>query len=360
VACSFAEMLATAQGDGFFETDRAGIISTISMRTAELYERSSKTLLGRPVLGLVALKETAKLRAFLEEPARFAGTERPFVRLAGASENLEVLMFAEGMAGIVTGYFGLVHTTKSPSSTQSSASGISDSSLLERIGRGIRRPLNTIMGFSELIQSGSFGVTEIGKYVEYASDINASGHEISAMVDELEQFSQLRSGEFNANPVDVDLGVLLDHVEARIRTYATRARVLVRSAISHELPKISADSATLEQALLNLLASAIDQTPPGAQVVLSAHQSQDGSVEIHVRDSSVATLEGFEERFVVFRDGTNLEGDSLQPIRSTMGLALTRTLLAVNACSLTVDPTAGVGTLMSLTIPTDLVIRPLI
>lgn len=360
VARNFAEMLATAQNDGFFETNRAGVITNTSGRTAELFGRAEQVLVGRPVLGLVALNESAKLRAFLEEPARFAGDERPFVRLAGAQDGLEILIFAEGMAGIVKGYFGLVHRSHKTDAKSKRTDRLSDPALLERIGRGIRRPLNTIIGFSELIQSGAFGVIENDKYREYTQDINASGHEISGLVDELEQYSRLTGNEYEPNAAVFDLGLLLDKVVARIRRHASNKRVLVRSAISNDLPHISADSATLEQAFLNLLASAIEQTPEGAKVILSAHQVEDGSVEIHVRDSSMADIEGLEDRFVVFRDGTNNSGENLRPVKSTVGLALTRTLLAVNACSLTVDPTSGVGSLMSLVIPTDLVVKPIV
>jgi hypothetical protein len=38
-----------------------------------------------------------------------------------------------------------------------------------------------------------------------------------------------------------------------------------------------------------------------------------------------------------------------------VGLALTRSLVAVNACTLTVAPAGAVGTLFSLTIPADLI-----
>ena len=42
-------------------------------------------------------------------------------------------------------------------------------------------------------------------------------------------------------------------------------------------------------------------------------------------------------------------------MRSSVGLALTRSLLAVNALQLSVDPAVGVGTMFSLLIPADLV-----
>ena len=67
------------------------------------------------------------------------------------------------------------------------------------------------------------------------------------------------------------------------------------------LPRVTADRASLAQAVLNLLASAIDQTPMGGAVVISAQRHDDGSIAIHVRDASVNAVD-MAERFVVFRE----------------------------------------------------------
>jgi sensor histidine kinase regulating citrate/malate metabolism len=85
-------------------------------------------------------------------------------------------------------------------------------------------------------------------------------------------------------------------------------------------------------------------------VVLSAQPDDAGGVSINVRDSAHNVVD-MGERFVVFRDGVGRDGETLTPIRSSVGLALTRALLDVNQTSLAVDPAGNVGTLFSLTIP---------
>ena len=191
---------------------------------------------------------------------------------------------------------------------------------------------------------------------EYARDIRTAGLEIAVLVDELDDFTRLRDGRYAPRPSDVDLGALLESCMVRVRPQAGAARVLVRSAISEQLPRIRADRSSLGQALLNLLASAIDQTPIGGSVILSAQAEEDGGIAIHVRDGAQSGAD-LGERFVVFRDGVDKDGEQLAPVRSSVGLALTRSLLAVNACSLSVDPTAGTGTLFSLHIPADAIVR---
>jgi signal transduction histidine kinase len=353
---AFAELVAANRTDGFLETGRSGVLTHASGEARLILGLSEEQLLGRPISQLADPGDLPALKAFLERPARFAETARPAITFRGTGPGIEILLFAQGQAGIVSGYFGFIRrreASRLPSLAAPLAEA--DPALLERLSRGVRRPLNTVIGFSDLIGSAAFGPIENARYLEYARDIKTAGLEISALVDELDDFARLRDGRYTARTTDIDLVALLESSIVRVRGRANAARVLVRSAISERLPRIRADRASLSQAVLNLLASAIDQTPQDSSVVLSAQLDEAGGITIHVRDSANHTVD-LGERFVVFRDGTGRDGETLAPIRSSVGLALTRALLAVNAATLSVEPTFGAGTLFALVIPPENVV----
>lgn len=350
---AFAQTLADVRGDGFFEATRTGVVSGITQKAASLLGQEGP-LEGKPLTGLIAGSDVATLREFLDRPARFAETARPCLTLRSVSGKAEIIVFAQGQAGVVTGYFGFVRGRDTAPVRISTSQADADPALLGRIGRGVRRPLNTIMGFSELLRSG---MLDAEKLEGYARDIGTAGQEIAALVDELEDYARLRDGRYLPQRSSIELTALLESCVVRIRQQASSARVFVRNAISETLPRVTADRASLEQAVLNLLASAIDQTPTGGAVVISAQREDDGAIAIHVRDSSNSTVD-MAERFVVFRDGVGKDGQLLAPVRSSVGLALTRSLLAVNAFSLSVDPAGELGLLFTLVIPADLVEKP--
>jgi len=361
---AFAEIAAEAREEGFILADRAGTITHLSGHGTVLLGRTAQELTGKPLAILVSKNDMDPLRQFLEKPARFAETARPSLAATTEDGDTDIMLFAEGQAGVVSGYFGFLRKRYRIAPVAAAAGPIVGTTtdddiepgMLGRLSRGIRRPLNTIIGFADLIRSSAFGGQQNERYVEYARDIRTAGLEIAVLVDELDDFSRLRDGRYAPRPADVDLAALLDSCMVRVKSQAASARVLVRSAISEALPRVHADRASLGQALLNLLASAIDQTPIGGSVILSAQTDDDGNIAIHVRDGA-ATGTDLGERFVVFRDGVDKDGEQLGPVRSSVGLALTRSLLAVNACSLSVDPTAGTGTLFSLLIPADLIVK---
>jgi signal transduction histidine kinase len=353
VVRNFAELLAEMGEDGFFATDRSGVINSVSLHARILLGETEQELIGQPLGRVIAEGEVADLRRFLERPARFAETERPGIMLTSNRPDTRLTLFAEGQAGVVTGYFGLVRrlVTSAPTVRPAAVQDDIEPSMLTRITRGVRRPLNSIIGFAELIRSSQ---SDPVRYQEYARDVRMAGEEIATLVDELDDFARLREGRYEAKADDIELVTLLDTCLARVRVQAANARVLVRSAVSEHLPQVTADRASLTQAILNLLASAIDQTPTGGTVILSAQQEEDGAIVVNVRDNGEKRSD-LGERFVVFRDGVGKDGETLMPVRSSVGLALTRSLLAVNALKLNVDPAAaGAGTLFSLVIPAEL------
>lgn len=343
----FAADFAALSGAGYIETDRIGII-TASGGSYESLPPNARA--GERISQIVASEDHAALSRFLTLPARFAETERPAITLRGRLPNTTLRLFALGRAGVVSGYSGIFerngHVPAAPGALPAAA--------LARIGRELRRPLNTIVGFSELMISESFGAVSNPRYLEYARDINVAGSAITDLADELDDYVRLAEGKQELSPDDIDLSALLADCLVRVRGQAGTERVLLRSAISERLPMVRADSATLRQAILNMLASAINEAGEGSKVVLSAQRDDDGAVSIHVRDAARKPGE-LAEQFVVYRDGESRDGTPRQPVRSSIGLTLTRTLVAVNACSLSLEPASEEGTIMTLTIPSTLI-----
>src|SRR5690606_31197008 len=103
---AFAQSFAEVRGDGYVETNRAGVINASTARGASLLGVDGR-LEGRPLSALAAPTELAALREFLERPARFAESARPCLTLRSSS-GAEIIVFAQGQAGVITGYFGFV------------------------------------------------------------------------------------------------------------------------------------------------------------------------------------------------------------------------------------------------------------
>ena len=99
-----ADMRCAAATPSTDPADRAGIVTSFA---AGAPDRTSVAE-GAPLGVLVAQAEQSALRNFLALPARYAGGVRPAIALKGARAGQTLTLFAEGRAGIVSGYFGLL------------------------------------------------------------------------------------------------------------------------------------------------------------------------------------------------------------------------------------------------------------
>ncbi|MCB9993233.1 MAG: PAS domain-containing protein [Hyphomicrobiaceae bacterium] len=348
------ETLSAARQEGVARVDEHGTIIDANQRVVDIVGHPERVLVGRPLALFVKQADAEKLSDHL---ARVTDQE-PKV-----PEVLSLDLIGGARAQLVTlpdrpsDSLQAAHllVVADAAETGPGSQARPDAALLNRLSRGIRRPLNTITGFSQLIEGEAFGPAGTQRYVDYARDINAASREIEGLIDELDDYAQIESGTYPTDEKAFSLGELISECEAKVRHQASVRQVLVRSAVSENLPLVRADRASMRKALLNLLASAIDQSSTGGKVVLSAQYEDDGSVAVHVRDSSSGG-DDLADRFSVFREQTGKRDEEMVPLKSSMGLALTRSLLAVNSCSLLVGPASGTGTLMTLRVPQALIV----
>jgi signal transduction histidine kinase len=80
---------------------------------------------------------------------------------------------------------------------------------LANMSHELRTPLNSIIGFSETLKTQLFGPLGTPKYEEYASDINASGHHLLEVINDILDISKIEAGEISLAEEDVDLPVLV-------------------------------------------------------------------------------------------------------------------------------------------------------
>jgi signal transduction histidine kinase len=105
------------------------------------------------------------------------------------------------------------------------------SDFLAKVGHEIRIPLNSIIGFSELMLEERFGALGHDRYREYLRGIRAAGEHLLSLADDLHDLSNIDAGRLQLALAGVDLNELIQQCVAIIQPQANRARVLVRVAL---------------------------------------------------------------------------------------------------------------------------------
>ena len=150
------------------------------------------------------------------------------------------------------------------------------------VSHDLRAPLRHIAGYTELLTEIE-GPTLSERGRRFLSHINEAARFAGTLVDNLLNFSQM--GRSALRMSDVDLNALIDSIRTELAPdYADRDIVWEVGA----LPKVVADPAFINMALLNLLSNAIKYTRgrTPARIEIGARQSET-EVEVYIRDNGV-------------------------------------------------------------------------
>nr|WP_155125565.1 PAS domain-containing sensor histidine kinase [Pseudovibrio flavus] len=222
------------------------------------------------------------------------------------------------------------------------------SEFLSTIGHEIRTPLNAIIGFAEVMLEERFGDLGSDRYKEYLRDIERSGSHILSLLNDLLDLSKIEAGKMELAFEAVAADEILRECVALLQPQANRERILMRTSLPTDIPRVVADPRKLRQITLNLLSNAIKYNRPGGQVIVSLSSEPTGEVKLRVRDTgegmSAADLNAAMEPFRQLNPTMDVQGTGL-------GLPLTKAMTEANRAIFSIESEEGVGTLVEITFP---------
>jgi PAS domain S-box-containing protein len=226
---------------------------------------------------------------------------------------------------------------------------------LAKVSHEIRTPLNAMTGFAEVIMAERFGPIGNERYREYVRDIHAAGTHIVAMLNDLLDLSKAETGQIDLNFANVNLNELTQQCVAIMQGQANRARIIIRTSLTPNLPRVLADERSLRQIVLNLLSNSIRFTGPGGQVIVSTVYSDAREGVLRVRDTGAgmsekdiqAALEPFNETATSGSFGSGGTG---------FGLSLTKALAEANRAHFNLKSAPNAGTLVEVAFPPSRVV----
>lgn len=230
------------------------------------------------------------------------------------------------------------------------------SDFLAKVSHEIRTPLNAIIGFSEMMSNERFGPIGNQRYIEYANDISRSGRHVLDIVNDLLDISKIEAGEMDLDFTAVRLNATVMEAISLLQPQANTQRVIVRTALSERVPDVVADTRSVKQILINVIANAIKFTPSGGQIVVSTSYEPNGCVVLRIRDTGIGmSREELEQAMKPFKQAPS--GAARQRGEGTgLGLPLTKAMTEANRATFSVSSTPNEGTLVEISFPSQRVL----
>jgi len=213
---------------------------------------------------------------------------------------------------------------------------------LAKVSHEVRTPLNSILGFTELMLEERLGAIGNPRYRGYVEDIHQSGLYALSLLNDLLDISKIDAGKFDLDFTAVDLPELIEACVNSLQPLARRERILLRTSLAANLPAVIADRRRLKQILLNLLSNAIKFTNAGGQVIVSARLIDGGDLRLRVHDTGVGMTE--DEIAAAMQPFHQLDTAPRKQTGTGLGLPVTKALVEANRAQLLIASERGAGT----------------
>lgn len=219
------------------------------------------------------------------------------------------------------------------------------SEFITNVSYELRTPLNTIIGFTELLADQYFGELN-ERQASYTRHILEASQILLSLIDNILDLALIDAGRLELDRRDVDIRVMMDEVIKLTETHKRTA--VVELDCPDDIGSLKGDERRLKQVLWNLLTNAMAHTPPEGRICLSARQEGNGTL-FTIADTGPGIAEEDQARILGRFETTQSGGERGAGLG--LGLALVKSFVELHGGRLTLESCPGEGTTVSFTIP---------
>lgn len=153
--------------------------------------------------------------------------------------------------------------------------------LIGDVSHELRTPLTAIKGSMEGLMDGVLPATD-----ETYQQVHAEAERLNHLVNDLQELSRVEARAYQLDIRPLDASTLVRTVTKRLFPHAESKRITLDFELSPDLPHVLADEDRAVQVLTNLTGNALQYTPDGGRVTISAKRISN-AIQFSVRDTGI-------------------------------------------------------------------------
>jgi PAS domain S-box-containing protein len=216
---------------------------------------------------------------------------------------------------------------------------LAKSDFLSSMSHELRSPLNAILGFTQLMDSGDPLPAPSQK--ESIDQILKAGWHLLNLINEILDLARVESGILSLSPEPTALGEILSECQAMIEPQAQKQGITISFPPSHIPYFVVADRTRLKQVLINLLSNAIKYNQSAGKVTVECTASVTDRVRVSVKDTGAGLPP--EKLAQLFQPFNRLGQEAGGQEGTGIGLVVAKQLIELMGGVIGVESTVGVG-----------------
>ena len=221
---------------------------------------------------------------------------------------------------------------------------------ISTLGHEIRNPLNSILGFSEILQSSSISEED---RISYAGYINKSGKLLFRLLSDIIDISKIEAGKIHIAKSDIYINKELSELAKLYKDLAPtqEKHINIKLSVSKNDPKfkIKSDLLRLTQIFRNLIDNAINYSK-GSNITFGYDRVTTSKIRFFVMDDGQGIDKEFISKIFNFFERGKLEEITHQDGKG-LGLAICRNIVNKLGGNIKVKSVQGKGTIFYFTLP---------
>jgi len=222
------------------------------------------------------------------------------------------------------------------------------SDFLAKMSHELRTPLNSIIGFSDLVLSGSFGQVS-DKQRDALGRVVRNAKNLLQLINDILDLSKIEADRLTLKLAPINLKMLVDSAIGNLEFKAVEKKISLQAHVDPTMPTLTSDEVRLLQILNNLLSNAVKFTHEGS-VTLRAKFVSGGRVTIAVQDTGI----GMDAKDLanLFTEFYQADTSRTRKYEGTgLGLAITKRLVEAMGGTISVESRLGEGSTFTIILP---------
>ncbi|HEX3051719.1 MAG TPA: response regulator [Aggregatilineaceae bacterium] len=221
------------------------------------------------------------------------------------------------------------------------------SQFLANMSHELRTPLNSIIGYAELVASGTYGALN-DTQSDRLYKVIRNGHHLLTLINDVLDLNRIESGRVMLERRSVPTAELIESVLSTIEPLANQKGLAITRRFAG-MPPLYVDEIRAKQIITNIVANAIKFTDVGG-VTVRANTTTDHMIQIEIADTGIGIHP--DQMDAVFAEFQQADSSSTRRFEGTgLGMAISKKLVEMHGGKIWLTSTPGKGTTFYVTLP---------